>query len=211
MCIRDRKLPLTQHLLVRISALLGSTDNDLILAAMLWMGHDGLLRLDEIARPLKVKHIIWGPLNRRFNLQLDRTKTHRQGGPVSVAFKIRQGPCAVRALRQLFDSRNLWNKPEAILFPSRHRSKSGCVSGSWFRRHIKRLCSAIGLDGARYSGHSLRAGGATALFVARVPYAVIKRAGRWRSDACLLYYRDSAHVQRKIFGAFDRLATRSTR
>jgi len=125
-----------------------------------------------------------------------------------VAFKLRQGPCAVRALRQLFNSRDLWNKPESLLFPSRHRSKSGCVSGAWLRKHIKLCCKAIGLDDSRYSGHSLRAGGATDLFVARVPYAVIKKAGRWLSDACLLYYRDSAHVQRKVFAAFDRLAAR---
>ena len=55
---------------------------------------------------------------------------------------------------------------------------------------IKFSVERIGLSGGNFAGHSLRAGGATDLFAAGVPYPVIKKFGRWKSDAALLYYRD---------------------
>jgi hypothetical protein len=41
------------------------------------------------------------------------------------------------------------------------------------------------------SGHFLRSGGATGLFVERAPYPMIKKMGRWKSDAAMLYYRST--------------------
>lgn len=63
----------------------------------------------------------------------------------------------------------------------------------------------IGLNPELYSGHSLRAGGATDLFVAKVPYPIIKKAGRWKSDAALLYYRDEEDVAQVVTKAFEML------
>jgi hypothetical protein len=60
------------------------------------------------------------------------------------------------------------------------------------------MVSLIGLDKALYSGHSLRAGGATDLFVAKVPYPIIKKAGKWRSDAALIYHRDEDDVAKVV-------------
>lgn len=40
---------------------------------------------------------------------------------------------------------------------------------------------------SRYSLHSLRRGGATAAMAAGVPYRLVKRQGRWRSDTAQLY------------------------
>lgn len=57
-----------------------------------------------------------------------------------------------------------------------------------------------------YSGHSLRAGGATDLFASRVPYGIIKRLGRWKGESFLIYYRDEADVNQAVFAAFDALA-----
>jgi hypothetical protein len=48
---------------------------------------------------------------------------------------------------------------------------------------------SIAVDATLYSGHSCRAGGATDLFVAGLPYYIVKKYGRWRSDAALLYFR----------------------
>ena len=52
---------------------------------------------------------------------------------------------------------------------------------------------------------------ATARFVLRVPYAIIKRMGRWRSDAFLVYYRDEEDVNRAVARGFHRLALRLRR
>ena len=61
------------------------------------------------------------------------------------------------------------------------------------------------MDSTRYSGHSLRAGGATDLFVARVPYYIIKKMGRWKSDAAMLYYRDDEDIRDAVTEAFTNL------
>jgi hypothetical protein len=48
------------------------------------------------------------------------------------------------------------------------------------------------IDPRRFSGHSMRAGGAT-LFTSRIPYWVVKKMG-WTSDAALKYYRSEEDV-----------------
>ncbi len=63
----------------------------------------------------------------------------------------------------------------------------------------------VGLDKQFYSGHSLRAWGATDLFVAKVPYPIIKKAGRWKSDAGLVYHRDDDDVAKVLTEAFHML------
>jgi integrase len=52
---------------------------------------------------------------------------------------------------------------------------------------LKQLVSRIGLDPAVFSPHSLRRGGATAMFIANVPREDIKSHGRWKSDAIDIY------------------------
>ncbi len=89
-----------------------------------------------------------------------------------------------------------------ILFPKvvNNRSLNWKQSGSagWFRRFIKKMASLIGLEKEFYSGHSLRAEGATDLFAAKVPYPIIKKAGRWKSDAALIYDRDEDDVAQVV-------------
>ena len=80
------------------------------------------------------------------------------------------------------------------------------MSGDCLRKIIKQAVSSIGLDPTRYSGHSLRAGGATDLFAARVPYWVIKKMGRWTSDAALRYYRSEEDVVSSVRKAFQRVS-----
>lgn len=67
------------------------------------------------------------------------------------------------------------------------------------------MVNLIGLDREFYSGHSLRAGGATDLFVAKVPYPIIKKAGRWKSDAASIYHRDEDDVAQVVTKGFEML------
>jgi hypothetical protein len=59
------------------------------------------------------------------------------------------------------------------------------VVNSW----IKRLVSAIGEDPSEFATHSMRIGGATALFAAGANETVIRTMGRWSSDMHRLYVR----------------------
>ena len=52
---------------------------------------------------------------------------------------------------------------------------------------LKAAAVALGLDPADHATHSLRAGGATALYAIGWPPSKIQRRGRWLSDCWLLY------------------------
>jgi hypothetical protein len=99
--------------------------------------------------------------------------------------------------------------PAAFVFPACRYGRlvpTLAASTAQLRTIIKRVTAAIGLDPTQYSAHSLRAGGATDLFVAQVPYPVIKKMGRWVSDAAMLYYRCDADVWAAVGSAFGSLA-----
>jgi hypothetical protein len=172
--------------------------------ALLWLGHDGLLRLGDLTSELLVSDIIWSPNQHDFELKVDRTKTHRKGDPISIPYRSRPGPCAVRKMRKYFALAKFKCKSD-FLFPS-PLSSSSIISESCIRNRIKSLCSKIGLDPSRFSGHSLRAGGATDLFNEGVDYNFIKLLGRWKSDTALIYYRDRTGLSRAIKSAFCKLA-----
>jgi integrase len=104
---------------------------------------------------------------------------------------------------------NLDQNPGALLFPSLRSSKSS-VSHSWFRKALKHAVTDLGLDPSKFSGHSLRAGGATDLFVARTPYAIIQKMGRWKSNCFLIYFRDDEHVAFHAAAGFARLVRRQS-
>ena len=55
--------------------------------------------------------------------------------------------------------------------------------------HIKQLATSLGLDSSRYSGHSLRIGGATSAAEAGLSQWQIKLLGRWNSQAYQVYIK----------------------
>ena len=60
---------------------------------------------------------------------------------------------------------------------------------------VKRLAGLAGApDPERYAAHSIRAGGATAMFEAGVPVETIKAIGRWRSSRVEAYLRHARHA-----------------
>jgi hypothetical protein len=67
---------------------------------------------------------------------------------------------------------------------------------------LRRITKNLGFNEKLFAGHSFRIGGATCAFAAGVPEILIKRMGRWKSDAVLLYIRsytaDIAGAQRSI-------------
>jgi hypothetical protein len=146
-------------------------------------------------------------LSREYVIELSRSKRNRKVEFVTfVLLSAGAGEVnAVAFLDSCFERRGIQSEPEALLFPS--MSAVGVVrpdcqaSTDWLRKSINRFACRAGL-GVGYTGHSLRAGGATDLFVARVPYHIVKKAGRWKSDAALVYYRDDDDVVAAISKAF---------
>jgi integrase len=193
-----------KHLYLMSKHLSTSILEDVKTDAILWLGHDGLLRLGDLTSELRVSDIIWSPNFEDFDLKVDRTKTHRKGDPITIPFRNRTGPCAVKKMKAYFKLAKFNHKSD-LLFPSIY-SKSKIISESCIRNRIKYLCSKIGLDSSRFSGHSLRAGGATDLFNENVDYNFIKLLGRWKSDTALIYYRDKVGLVKAVNLAFKKLA-----
>lgn len=208
-----RMSPLVTELLIRI---IGSYDLDndveLLEATLLTVGHDGLLRGGELCSSLTKDDFVWWLDGTGVSVLLHRTKTHRVGGAVKVDLGDTDSPFSgVKMLKRWWKRWGLKRKPDdAFVFPNvegtGQQPGSGTVSTNWLRQRIKRAVQRVGLDPTRYSGHSLRAGGATDLFVARVPYFIIKRMGRWVSDAAMIYYRADDDVRRAVRRAFSKAA-----
>jgi integrase len=139
--------------------------------ARLWcgllFGFQGLLRASEfVAGGLllqDVKLYSWGLL-----IMVPFSKTSLT--PVGVALVKRPDElCPVRALRSLVKLGKLKACDPIIN-----------MSYESFNKQLQAWCREAGL-GAGYSSHSLRRGGATALFTAGVPEAAIMAHGRWRT------------------------------
>lgn len=64
-----------------------------------------------------------------------------------------------------------------------------CLSSRAMSRAIKKGAAALGLDPTHFGTHSLRSGGATALFEAGISDTAIKQQGRWRSNCFQMYTR----------------------
>jgi hypothetical protein len=77
------------------------------------------------------------------------------------------------------------------------------VTSDFIRRAIQKVLPVAGISASMYSGHSFRGGGATDLFNQRVPYVLIKKMGRWKSDVALDYWRDEADVAVAVGRAFS--------
>lgn len=69
------------------------------------------------------------------------------------------------------------------------------IKGPDVRIHLKSIIDLIGEDILGFTSedaglHSIRSGGAMAMFLSRVPVVIIMKIGRWSSDAFLEYIRD---------------------
>jgi hypothetical protein len=64
------------------------------------------------------------------------------------------------------------------------------------KSRFMKLCNDVWniRDDSRMTGHSFRIGGATAFLRAGVPPDVVKKMGRWKSDAFLIYWRENDDI-----------------
>lgn len=207
-----RVCPLTKELLRRIFAKCGKDFTNLRTRmgfTLVSLGHDALLRCGELSG-LKVKDVRWSKHNTRANIDLYRTKRCRSGNGESVLIQDYGYDSGCNLLSEWFTIMDIWDQPDAYVFPQfDDRSKKFCFEAftttDKMRKIIKEFVTTIGLLPSQFSGHSMRAGGATDLFRQGVPYATVKKFGRWKSDAALLYFRDEREASNMVMEAFARI------
>ena len=189
--------PFTRELLLKIVSLMDLKDDEQLMQATLaFVGHDAFLRGGELFgakdldiskdRRLRVRNFRWSVSRRSVILRLVRTKTAREGCGADVEL-VDPGHhiiCGVSLLRKWFSRRNLWNQPDAFVFPqfihrrrgtstTAHANTKNSYSKDMFIKALRVHLVTLGLDPLEYRGHSLRSGAATDAFNMNVPLATI--------------------------------------
>ena len=178
-------------------------------AASVAFAQNALLRTAELTSGIKASDIIWftGPKGGLSFAIRSPTKTSRLGSGIRIEVGESTHPFSgIALLRRLWKERKLDDRPDEYVFCSQRRGKLQPhvkASGAAFRLSIKRMMASIDLDPSTFSGHSPRGGGATDLFAAGLSYYIIKKAGRWQSDAALIYFRDEEVVASTVARVFD--------
>ena len=201
----DRKSPLRTKIVTRAIDK-WNLDNvwELQWATLLLVAVQVLLRTKEVMGGLRASHFIWKDDGRSVVINLGPTKTYQRGDGQFV--ELGDEALAFKFLQKLFKVRNLHKNPDEFVFCMvRDRKLYPTIKASEksFRSLIKSTVASIGLNPVLYSGHSCRAGGATDLFAAGIPYYVVKKYGRWASDAALIYYRCEYSIAQQAAAAFQ--------
>ena len=72
---------------------------------------------------------------------------------------------------------------------------------------LKRAATLLGLDPIQFASHSLRRGGATAMFLGGAKELTVQLFGRWRSDAYKVYTcidtRQLSHLSSRMISATE--------
>lgn len=194
----QRKQPLTlDDLTLVVNTFASSTEyDDTLFVAMLVTGFKSLQRLAELCWPNAKRHQSYRKVALRHSLMLSATSAsytlpHHKTSTLGVGCEIlvmaepesRANPLAllqryVRARDSRFPHHpHLWLTTSGTI-PTR----------AWFMRYLRRFFPPT------ISGHSMRAGGATALAATGVAPALIQAAGRWSSDEFQKYIRKHPYL-----------------
>jgi len=193
---QTRKAPVVTGTLRRMAEALPAGLVGIRDRALLLVGFAGAFRRSELVG-LRLEDVEF-PLE-GLVLTLRRSKTDQEGKGERVAIPHGANPetCPVRALSAWIEAAGISEGP---LFRSvtRHgRISPEALSPEAVAIVVKRSASRVGLDPATFSGHSLRAGFATAAAQAEVPEWRIARQTRHRSLVILGRYIREANLFRK--------------
>jgi hypothetical protein len=164
--------------------------DDLLFFVILLVGFHGLMRLGELVWPDKSELRDYRKVTKRNSVELlpEGFSFFLPGHKADRFFEGNRIIIQRNATADDPDSpfrKYLHSRDQ--LFPFRAelwlRSDGSVPTSSWF---IRRLCHHFPSDVA---GHSLRAGGATALAQAGIPPHIIQAIGRWASDTFQIYIR----------------------
>jgi hypothetical protein len=206
------KLPITATMLRQMRAHLDLRGRSAcLLWAMLWVATAGLLRISEFTTrsargpqmpPLLLSHLAFFGQDRSsidvltstqhslvrhmvLHLQASKTDPFRTGVDIVIA-----SADAIEAVHLYLAHLRLQRpRPATPLFALDDLS---AVPRGWLMSRVLSLLRKIGHNPDRFSSHSFRKGGAVSLQEARVEDSLVRRMGRWKSDAFHLYVRDPA-------------------
>jgi integrase len=165
--------------------LLGCRDRALLLA-----GFAGGFRRSELSA-LDVADFAETADGLVIRVRRSKTDPEAQGASVALPYGSTAATCPVRSYKAWIAASGLREGPAFRAVDRHGRVSSGRLNAGSIARIVKRAVEAAGLDPARYSGHSLRAGFATQAFLNGAPEVSIMRQTRHKSlDTLRKYIRD---------------------
>lgn len=155
-------------------------------ATLLLVGYAGAFRRSELAS-LRVEDVEFTGDGAVILLRRSKTDQEGRGVRKALPYGSKKETCPVRSLKGWLET---LDREEGALFCriDRHGNVGDGISDRAICDVVKKRARAAGLDPARYSGHSLRAGLATAAAAAGVPEKSIMVQGDWKSVATVMRY-----------------------
>ena len=167
--------------------------------AMFTVAYYGLLRISEIentpsGHAVKAKDVHVGRNKNKLMLVLHTSKRHTKGNkPQIIKICSEKSESSVPPIYCPFKSVQDYlqvHKTRASVYEHffifRDRTPVGATA---FRAALKKVIKAAGLQSNLYSSHCFRAGRMTDMMNMGVPLDVIKKIGRWKSNAVFTYMR----------------------
>jgi len=178
-----------------IRAMVDATDADLIGVrdrALILLGFAGAFRRSELVG-LDVEDCTFGKDGLTVTLRRSKTDQDGQGRKVGIPYGSNPETCPVRTLQTWLEQAGIGAGP---LFRSINRHgqiRAGRLSGIDVARVVKKLAERAGLDGAKFAGHSLRAGHATAAAIAGASErSIMNQTGHRNVQMVRRYIRDGS-------------------
>ena len=173
LCAMLRTLPAT---------LLGARDR-----ALLLVGFAGAFRRAELAG-IRAEDLEWS--DRGLVVTLRRSKTDQEGAgrTVAIPFARSASRCPVRALRAWLEAAGIASGPVFRSVNRHGKVNDKAITPKAVALVVKRTAEAAGMDADRLSGHSLRAGLATAAAMAGADERSIMQQTGHRSTAMVRRY-----------------------
>jgi site-specific recombinase XerD len=195
------KLPLTIQMMRMISQHFGcnvAPINDRNRAMML-IGMAGLLRGSEIAalgtEDVWIEDVTDDPSQKPLRalfifIEKSKTDPYRRGETVVVSEAADMKMCPIVAYEEWALQRHRNHRFDHSEHLFCNMTNGAAISRATVNHILKDALEAVGVDPDAYGSHSLRKGGATAMAAAKVEERLIKRHGRWRSNAVHVYITD---------------------
>jgi site-specific recombinase XerD len=185
---RQAAAAIKEDVLAMVGAMGGSM-KDIRDRALILVGFAGAFRRSELVA-INVTDV--EPVAQGIVIYLRRSKTDQDGRGRKVAIPYARGTtCPVSSLKAWLEAAGITEGPVFRSVDRHGHVADTRLSGEAVAVVVKTRAEAAGLDPARYSGHSLRAGLATSAATAGVPAYKIRQQTGHASDAMLgRYIRD---------------------
>ena len=198
---KDTRKPITNDILRKIFSNLGNDIDNTLVKTVFLLAKSLMLRCDEYTidngqpianqQILKWKHVSFLPSFKNPNkvvITISKSKTKQFTSQETGDICRCNDLCIVHLLKKwkqsCFSQGKGRNSDPLFTF-----TDGKILSRQRWGRIIKSQITQIGLSAKVYKPHSLRIGGACDYYARGISISVIKKLGRWESDAVLLYIR----------------------